>query len=101
MPRPADLHVEALLRGQVQVPRFHRRDHRVDRAALESVHGRGPCAIDMPELAVAFLQFQRPPSSSLNVTVCGAGDGFVERCAGHSRPRCGYGERIWAACGVS
>ena len=51
--RPADLDVERLLRGEVRMPRLHRRDHVVDGAALERVHGRRPGVVEMAHLRIA------------------------------------------------
>ena len=56
--RPADLDIEALLRGEVRVPRLHGGDDVVDGAALEGVHGRGPGMVEMAQLRVALAQFQ-------------------------------------------
>ena len=47
VPRAGYLDVERLLRGQVRVPSLHRRDHGIDRLALERVHGRGPGPVDV------------------------------------------------------
>ena len=36
-------------------------DHGIDRAALERVHGRGPGAVDVAELRVAWAQVEHAP----------------------------------------
>ena len=58
--RPADLHIEGLLGGQVRVIRFHRRDHAIDCPSLESVHGGRPGPVDMAQLQIVPAQVQRP-----------------------------------------
>ena len=47
IPRPADLDVQRLLRRQMRMVGFHRGDHRVHCAALESVNGGRPGAVDV------------------------------------------------------
>ena len=55
--------IQALDRSQPVLPmlgmvRLHRGDHVVDRATLESVHGRCPCVIEMAQLRIAPGQGQ-------------------------------------------
>ena len=59
--RPADLDVEALMGGQMRMPRFHGGDHVVDRPALESVDGRGPGMVEMAKLRIVSVQLQLLP----------------------------------------
>ena len=63
VPGAADLHVEALLRGEVRVPGLDRGDHVVDRAPLERMHGGRPGVVEVPELRVARAQVE--PASVL------------------------------------
>ena len=56
----ADLHVEGLLGGQMDVLRLHRRDHPVHGAALERVHRGRPGPVDMAQLGIVPAQRQRP-----------------------------------------
>ena len=56
-----NLDVERLDRGQTGVVRFHRRDHGVDRAALERMHGRCPGAVEMAQLRIARGQREPAP----------------------------------------
>ena len=43
------------------MPRLHRRDHVVHRAALERMHGRGPGVVEVAELRVVAAELQLPP----------------------------------------
>ena len=77
----ADLHVEALLRGEVRVPRLDRGDDVVDRAPLKRVHGRCPGMVEMPQLRVSrALSSTRRPSSRRNATRPFRDAGAPRRC---------------------
>ena len=59
--RATDLDVEALLGGEVRVPRLHRRDHVVDGTALERMHGRSPGVVEVAELRVPAPELELAP----------------------------------------
>ena len=61
--RAADLHVEGLQIGEVRMVRLHRGDHGIHRPALERMHGRGPCPVDMAKLRISGGHIQHPPVS--------------------------------------
>lgn len=58
VPRPADRHVERPLRGEFRVIRRHGSDDPVHHPALKRMHGRGPGAVEVPELGVAVGEFR-------------------------------------------
>ena len=41
--------------------RLHRGDHGIDGAALESMHGRGPCLVDTAQLLIAGGEVEHAP----------------------------------------
>ena len=41
--------------------RLHRGDHGIHRPALERMHGRGPCPVDMAKLRIAGGEVEHPP----------------------------------------